>query len=623
MHNCQFTVLSLLLSALILIFVLPTAHASSILEFNQDLHVIEHSGFVIYTNSSFANNNMTDSVIANFTSQSNGTGLLVTLQEDEDDGILQSNYVKFSTFAGTGELLVAVGDWVHASYGILSDNSTVVSAAGSLSWAPKIANGIHADCVDYGGDSDNDAICNNWENQTSHSINGLSSGLNIDFPSGNGFYHYPCDPSCPDPEYIDIFLEIDYMEGHRPNEKALQNVIDAFANSPISNDNGTNGINLHIQIDDSDVLGHKNELKPGGINHPRAFGTDQVKAVYYGTTTERSDSNWDPYIRHEKKHAFHYGLFIHQQKANLDSSGYAEVFGNDLGVSLGSWSGMIGSTDEQEGTLMHELGHNLNLYHGGASNDAINCKPNYISVMNYAYQFSDLSSDRSLDFSKKALGTTVNGSTSLVENNLDESKGVGSYYPNSEQKIVFGPTLPLMLPETGGAIDWNQDGDSTDSGIIMNLNKLDDIGCTSTDSTETLSGYDDWNNLVFDTTGTGNWADGRSEFAKDEITIKDVKNMRIIRLQSLENFIDQLDENKFYDKNQAKNVKEQFSTDFKELKNMIQHDKTKDVEKSLKDMKKSFVGDAQIQDLIIDKKSQDYLLKGIDDILKSLKKTIR
>lgn len=32
---------------------------------------------------------------------------------------------------------------------------------------------------------------------------------------------------------------------------------------------------------------------------------------------------------------------------------------------------------------MHELGHTLGLYHGG--DEAVNFKPNYISIMNYLY----------------------------------------------------------------------------------------------------------------------------------------------------------------------------------------------------------------------------------------------
>ena len=42
----------------------------------------------------------------------------------------------------------------------------------------------------------------------------------------------------------------------------------------------------------------------------------------------------------------------------------------------------------QAGTLMHELGHNLGLRHGG--DDHTKYKPNYLSVMNYAFQLTGL-----------------------------------------------------------------------------------------------------------------------------------------------------------------------------------------------------------------------------------------
>ena len=42
----------------------------------------------------------------------------------------------------------------------------------------------------------------------------------------------------------------------------------------------------------------------------------------------------------------------------------------------------MGGTPEQKvGTFIHELGHNLNLTHGGS--DHVNYKPNYIGIMNY------------------------------------------------------------------------------------------------------------------------------------------------------------------------------------------------------------------------------------------------
>ena len=56
---------------------------------------------------------------------------------------------------------------------------------------------------------------------------------------------------------------------------------------------------------------------------------------------------------------------------------------------------------DQAGTFMHELGHNLGLRHGGT--DESNYKPNYLSVMNYAFQFYGLiknNSQGNFDYSR-------------------------------------------------------------------------------------------------------------------------------------------------------------------------------------------------------------------------------
>ena len=45
----------------------------------------------------------------------------------------------------------------------------------------------------------------------------------------------------------------------------------------------------------------------------------------------------------------------------------------------------MGSAQAQAGTIMHELGHNLDLSHAGLATQP-NCMPNYQSVMNYLYQ---------------------------------------------------------------------------------------------------------------------------------------------------------------------------------------------------------------------------------------------
>ena len=123
-----------------------------------------------------------------------------------------------------------------------------------------------------------------------------------------------------------------------------------------------------------------------------------------------------------KHYVYHYGQWINYWGGScvdgtdtdtlVDglSSGIAELLGNDFVVSLGcgfgggvvsggnsaTRLGSLGTDDEQAGTFMHELGHNLNLGHGGVSTAQLgvrtsadytmNCKLNYLSVMNYARQ---------------------------------------------------------------------------------------------------------------------------------------------------------------------------------------------------------------------------------------------
>ncbi|MFG2814415.1 hypothetical protein [Streptomyces sp. NPDC048410] len=78
---------------------------------------------------------------------------------------------------------------------------------------------------------------------------------------------------------------------------------------------------------------------------------------------------------------FHYAISAHNLQAGTPSSGIAPTPGSDLIVSLGSFANQVGTVAEQAGTFLHELGHNLNLEHGGDQN--VNNKPQYYSVMNY------------------------------------------------------------------------------------------------------------------------------------------------------------------------------------------------------------------------------------------------
>ncbi len=84
----------------------------------------------------------------------------------------------------------------------------------------------------------------------------------------------------------------------------------------------------------------------------------------------------------------------------------------------------VGSPFMQAGTFMHEWGHNAELTHGGGAGDP-NCKPTYVSVMNYLYQLRGLLDDAGrphLDFSRGVIAPSVD-ETGLAD-------GVGRAVPD-------------------------------------------------------------------------------------------------------------------------------------------------------------------------------------------------
>src|SRR5207249_1535359 len=112
-------------------------------------------------------------------------------------------------------------------------------------------------------------------------------------------------------------------------------------------------------------------------------------------------------------------------------------------TSVGSVIHNRGTTDQQAGTLMHEIGHNLGLRHGGGDND--NCKPNYRSVMSYTRQFAGSPiPNRRLDYSRHA-DADLDEVLALPDHpGLSESLGLGPdptgilgaippYFPSADQ----------------------------------------------------------------------------------------------------------------------------------------------------------------------------------------------
>lgn len=450
-------------------------------------------------------------IYVNVTSSAQPAGYLYPLDlVDASLRIYQSPYINFTTAWGSTNVMLKIPDpslspQINAYYPPAnttpSATSTVIvsdygvwppiAMSPQPQWSKRISN-----CSSYGGETDGDGICANWE---------LSTGLKIPYMGGtpppSGFWTYPCgsgtmDPVCPSNTTKDVYVEVDWMKGHKPSTTAIENVKTAFNQM---------GIRLHVLIDEELPLHFDTRTAPiaGGAG---STDFDTIKKAFFGTVLDRVNGDGWSYQQNatSKKQAFHYALFMHSQSADPTSSGIAEQPGNDLIISLGRWTGSVGSIDQQEGTFMHELGHNLNLNHGGNTTD--NCKPNYLSVMSYSRQFREsYPINRALNYSGNVL-------SQLVENNLVESNGEGTSMPSGQQ-TVWG----VLLPDStwgynttivdGSGIDWNSNG--VVAGTVTNgdINRLAKVGCAAQPA-QTLRGHNDWNNLLFNSKGYSSWSDG-------------------------------------------------------------------------------------------------------------------
>ncbi len=259
-------------------------------------------------------------------------------------------------------------------------------------------------------DTDGDGLWDSWE----------TKGIDAD---SDGTIDLKLEGA--DPEHKDIYVEVEYMEGHRLSAVARDNVVAAFRSSPVSNPDNKNGINIHIEIDDTDIVPHQNPIR---ISLYTGYWPDfdAIKSVHFGANDQQKDED----IMEAKKMAYHYCLMAHNfavynsttgKWVEKTHGGVAEPYGNDFIVSLGGWTNGVGSVEEQAGTFMHELGHNLGLRHGGG--DDQNYKPNYLSIMNYLFQVPYAPLVRAL---QAPLSYSSFAQPDLYEKSLDESKGIGA-----------------------------------------------------------------------------------------------------------------------------------------------------------------------------------------------------
>jgi hypothetical protein len=370
------------------------------------------------------------------------------------------------------------------------------------------------EAVCAGLDADNDGLSTAWESAGTDpytgqprvpgidiNCNGVISGADNDL-----IWHEP--PSGDSQK--DVYLEIDVMgpgpgetEGHGPSENAVLDVISAFADA---------GVSLHVDP-------NRQTLPHAQTVYMPVFPPDPCAALpgavsLYDSLYKGNPGVFDP----RRGFGYHYMIFAHDSCSagapGAQTSGLAEFKGNDAIVSLGgfAYTGIapvaVAHRDrEMEGTMMHELGHNMGLCHGGASdigcdvaadpNASLLRKPNYVSVMNYSYQLNgilraatpgqvhppDPGVPRRFDFSHQALPP-------LDETLLDEFAGVsGPLEPFSRDIVLWYCPEKSPGPSQGpamGPIDWNCD-DMIGFPVLKDVNA--DGLLTS------LPGANDWDNL--------------------------------------------------------------------------------------------------------------------------------
>ena len=337
-------------------------------------------------------------------------------------------------------------------------------------------------------DSDGDGLLNDWE---MHGIDFDKDGIiDLDLPAMGA-----------DPNHKDIFIEIDYMvlagvggHSHRPKLEALQTVIDAFANAPLGNPDGTTGIRIHIDAGANTIM----NPVTGELWGARSRSDELAHVTNLGTMSG-PNYNWAAFdgikgagvpgkFSIQRADVFHYCIFGHSLAPSLGTvSGIARgIPSSDFLVTLGGWTGDVGSINEQAGTLMHELGHNLGLRHGG--DDHGNYKPNYLSIMNYSFQNRGLrigGTDGHFDYSRFLL-------PNLNESALNENNGISGVAAAAGYGTRFydGGGVARLANDINGPINWNNNAVSTDNPIAVDINK--------SGSLSDLGNADNWAQIVFD-----------------------------------------------------------------------------------------------------------------------------
>jgi hypothetical protein len=283
-----------------------------------------------------------------------------------------------------------------------------------------------------------------------------------------------------------VWLHYDYLapdpdgNSFAPNPAAIQLIVDAYAR---------HGIQLEVD--------NQHNVLPWNDGHiSLRQGCDFLTTNVYKARAQ--------YFHPTSNHEWHYALFGNRiDDCQYDNeTGEAELPGDNFVIAQGLLNywyryGPDWGNREVGGAVMHELGHNLGLRHGGGDDN--NWKPNYLSVMNYRFMGgipyaatpgSSVIVGARLDYSDAALPT-------LDEAHLDETLGVQGRPTDTDVTTwTAQETCPTCgsygLGPTYGPLDWNMDGSATDRDVAIDLNKDPASSDAGGFFYIPLTGFDDW-----------------------------------------------------------------------------------------------------------------------------------
>lgn len=315
-------------------------------------------------------------------------------------------------------------------------------------------------------DTDGDGLRDDWEVFGVHTPAGdedlpADAGIGINSRKGS------------DPRVKDLFLEIDWMAGpggesdlYRPLDASLEFITRQFWES--------GGVALHVDLGQ---MG--SQPSRGGQLLPYQEVFDRTGTWPLSLEACFGSGNW---LAPCRRHLFAY-MVCASRFPDRSSSGHMVRMNEDGTVNedrlfytplcpaaiVSMDSGINGSLSLEASAIMHEFGHCLNLQHGGFES-YVNLKPNYLSCMNYLYEFGGLGDDGTPDYSH-------GGRAPLDERAMDELAGVGPVSDHVNWLIRKGrsqPSIPrrddVRSAVTPLAIDWNGDGRISAVPVAVDFN---------------------------------------------------------------------------------------------------------------------------------------------------------